>query len=226
MKNYVLIGGSKGIGNAILAMLVEDNIIHNVSRTNPTIEHANLKNYALDVLQDDLPDLDAVDALIYCPGSITLKPISSLKEQDFLNDFNINLIGAVKSIKKYLKPLKSANGSVVLFSTVAVGQGMPFHSSIAVAKAGVEALAKSLAAELAPSVRVNCIAPTITNTDLASSILRNEKSIENLKQRHPLKTILEPQDVAELAVFLSGDRASKITGQIMGIDAGMSTIKL
>jgi len=227
MKNYIIVGGSKGIGQSMLKNLVESNQVYNISRSIPELVHQNLESFQLDVLKDELPDIEKVDGLIYCPGSITLKPISSLKEEDFLNDFNINLIGAVKTIKKYLKPLKlSGHGNIVLFSTVAVGQGMPFHSSIAVAKAGVEALTKSLAAELAPSIRVNCVAPTITNTQLASSILRNEKSIESLKQRHPLKEILEPEDVADLALFLASEKATKITGQIMGIDSGMSTIKL
>jgi NAD(P)-dependent dehydrogenase (short-subunit alcohol dehydrogenase family) len=150
-----------------------------------------------------------------------------LKEKDFIEDFNINVLGAVKVIKKYLSQLKKADdGNIVLFSTVAVNQGMPFHSSIAVAKAGVEALAKSLAAELAPNVRVNCVAPSITDTSLASSILRSDKQREALSQRHPLKKILTPEEVAQMALFLLSQKASGITGQVIGVDAGLGSLKI
>jgi len=136
-------------------------------------------------------------------------------------------MGAIKSIKQYLKALKKNNGgSIVLFSTVAVAQGMPFHSSVAVSKAGVEALTKSLAAELAPQIRVNCVAPSITDTPLASGILRNEKSREKLIQRHPLKKILEAEDVAHMVSFLTSDKSGGITGQVMAVDAGLSSLRI
>lgn len=227
MKKLLVIGGSKGIGSAILSKAIEEYECINMSRTAPQIESENIKHIEVDILKDDLPQLDELDALVYCPGSITLKPISTLKESDFLADFNINVMGAVKVIKNYMKLLKkSANPSIVLFSTVAVGQGMPFHSSIAVAKAGVEALTKSLAAELAPRFRVNCVAPSITDTSLASGILRSDKQRESLSQRHPLKKILQPIEIAETALFLLGDKSSGITGQVIGVDAGLSTLKI
>ena len=181
MKNILIVGGSKGIGNAILLQQLQTSIVHNISRNAPDISHPNLKHYSLDVLHDTLPDIENIDVLIYCPGSINLKPIGSLSIDDFRNDFEINVIGAVKTIQKYLPVLKKGiNPSIVLFSTVAAKLGMPFHASIATAKAGVEGLVKSLGAELASVVRVNAIAPTITETSLAAGILRNDRMKENM----------------------------------------------
>ena len=135
-------------------------------------------------------------------------------------------MGAVKVIKKYFRQLsKKENASILLFSTVAVEQGMPFHSSIAVAKGGIEGLTKSLAAEFAGKIRVNCIAPTITNTPLAAGILRNDDAVDRVSQRHPSKKINNPEDVASMATFLTNNSAKNITGQIIHIDGGMSTLK-
>ena len=226
MGKILIIGGSKGIGASLLEKLVADNEVINFSRSEP-VSNQNLTHYNIDVIRDELPDLDDISNIVYCPGSITLKPISSLKIEDFKNDFEINVLGAVKVIKQYLRSLKKAeNASILLFSTVAVAQGMPFHSSIAVAKAGVEGLTKSLAAELAPNIRVNCIAPSVTDTPLASGILRNEKAIENIKNRHPLKRILDADDISNMAEFLLLNKSKGITGQIIGIDAGLSSLKI
>ena len=225
MKNIAIIGGSRGIGAEILKVQFQHNSCVNISRNAPSLNHTNITHIGLDILTDELPDLDTLDSLIYCPGSITLKPISTLKEQHFLNDFQINVMGAVKAIKKYLPLLKKGNNpSILLFSTVAVSQGMPFHASIAAAKGAIEGLTKSLAAELAPTVRVNCIAPTITDTDLAANILKNEKMKDNAINRHPLKKILQASEVAALANFLIEEHA--MTGQILGIDAGLSSLKI
>ena len=170
MKNIVIIGGSKGIGNAITSLMVGENKIINISRSAPTVTHPNLKHYELNVLEDELPEIDEIDVLIYCPGSINLKPIMSLSIDDFRNDFEINVIGAVKAIQKYLPALKKGNNpSILLFSTVAAKLGMPFHASIATAKSGVEGLVKSLGAELAPTIRVNAIAPTINQLSSQST---------------------------------------------------------
>lgn len=227
MKTVVLIGGSKGIGNAIANSLLETHTIINISRSSPELTHQNLTHYSCDILTDDLPDLDIVDTLIYCPGSINLKPISRLSLEDFREDFEINVLGAVKAIQKYLPKLKSGKQpSVLLFSTVAAKLGMPYHASIATAKSGVEGLVKSLAAELSPTIRVNAIAPTVTDTDLAAKLLRNEKMIENIKERHPLKKFLNPEEVAEMAGFLISDKASSLTGQIFEMDCGIVSVKL
>ena len=190
MKKIIIIGGSKGIGKAITENLLSDHQVVNISRTSPDIQHANLSHFTCDVLTDDLPEIEATDGLIYCPGSINLKPFNRLSIDDFKTDFEINVIGAVKCIQAYTKALAtSESASIVLFSTVATKLGMPFHASIATAKSAVEGLTKSLAADLAPKIRVNAIAPTITDTELAAKFLRNERMVESTIQRHPLKKI-------------------------------------
>ena len=186
-----------------------------------------LKHFEINALQDTLPDIENIDVLIYCPGSINLKPIMSLSIDDFKNDFEINVIGAVKVIQKYLPNLKKGtNPSIVLFSTVAAKMGMPFHASIATAKAGVEGLVKSLGAELASVVRVNAIAPTITDTTLASNILRNDRMKENMIERHPMKNYLQPEEVANMVDFLISEKAKSISGQIFEMDYGLVTFQI
>ena len=227
MRNILIIGGSKGIGSAVLLQQLETNRVYNISRSAPELTHPNLTHFGLDVLQEELPDLDEIDSLVYCPGSITLKPISNLSVDDFRKDFEINVIGAVKVIQKYLPVLKKGDEpSIVLFSTVAVKLGMPFHASIATAKAGVEGLTKSLGAELASVVRVNAIAPTITDTSLAASILRNDRMKENMIDRHPMKSYLKPQEVAQMVDFLISEKANSISGQIFEMDYGLVTFKI
>jgi NAD(P)-dependent dehydrogenase (short-subunit alcohol dehydrogenase family) len=227
MKNIVIIGGSKGIGNAILKKAIEDNKIINISRNLPEVSHPNLTNYQLDVLTSELPDIENIDVLIYCPGSINLKPIMSLSMDDFRNDFEINVMGAVKSIQKYLPNLKKGNNpSILLFSTVAAKLGMPFHASIATAKSGVEGLVKSLGAELASTVRINAIAPTITETSLSANILRNDRMKENMIERHPMKGYLAPEEVAGMADFLMSDNAKSISGQVFEMDYGIVSFKI
>jgi NAD(P)-dependent dehydrogenase (short-subunit alcohol dehydrogenase family) len=227
MKNILIVGGSKGIGSAILLQQLQTSFVHNISRNAPDISHPNLKHYSIDVLHDTLPDIENIDVLIYCPGSINLKPIGSLSIDDFRNDFEINVIGAVKTIQKYLPVLKKGiNPSIVLFSTVAAKLGMPFHASIATAKAGVEGLVKSLGAELASVVRVNAIAPTITETSLAAGILRNDRMKENMMELHPMKNYLKPEEVASMANYLISDNAKSISGQVFEMDYGIVTFKI
>ena len=227
MKNIVIIGGSKGIGSAILLQQLETNFVYNISRTAPNVSHHNLKHFNVDVLSDALPEIENIDALIYCPGSINLKPIGNLNIDDFRNDFEINVIGAVKTIQKYLPILKKGDKpSIILFSTVAAKLGMPFHASIATAKSGVEGLVKSLGAELASVVRINAIAPTITETSLSASILRNDRMKENMIERHPMKGYLKANEVAEMADFLISDKAKSISGQIFEMDYGIVTFKI
>lgn len=227
MKNILVIGGSKGIGNAIVTSLLDENNVINISRTPPEHTHQNLTHHSCDVLKDELPELEALDALIYCPGSINLKPISRLSLDDFRADFEINVLGAVKAIQKYLPVLKNGNApSILLFSTVAAKLGMPFHASVATAKSGVEGLVKSLGAELAPTIRVNAIAPTVTDTQLASKLLRNEKMVDNITERHPLKKFLKPEEVANMADFLISEKAASISGQIFEMDCGIVSFKI
>ena len=227
MNKILVIGGSKGIGKAIIDSLIDENSIINISRTAPLLSHTNLNHFTSDILTDDLPEIDTIDTLIYCPGSINLKPISRLQLNDFREDFEINVIGAVKAIQHYLPSLKKGNKpSILLFSTVAAKLGMPFHASVAAAKSAVEGLTKSLGAELAPLIRVNAIAPTVTDTELASKLLRNERMIENIKERHPLKKYLAPKEVADLASYLISEKASAISGQIFELDCGIVSFKI
>ncbi|BAO76918.1 SDR family NAD(P)-dependent oxidoreductase [Winogradskyella sp. PG-2] len=228
MNRLIVIGGSKGIGNAIVSSLLTsyDEVV-NISRTAPEHSHPNLKHYDCDVISDELPDIESADGLVYCPGSINLKPINRLSIDDFKNDFEINVLGAVKAIQKYLPALKNGNKpSIILFSTVAAKLGMPFHASVAASKSAVEGLTKSLGAELAPTIRVNAIAPTVTDTELASKLLRNERMIENMNERHPLKKYLQPQEVADMAGFLLSDKGSSLSGQVFEMDCGIVSFKI
>ena len=191
MRHILIIGGTKGIGKAIIDLLIEENKIICMSRSVSNYNHENYNHIQLDATLDNYPDLEKIDSLVYCPGSINLKPISTLSIEDFRNDFELNVIGAVKSIKKYLPLLKKGeNPSILLFSTVATKLGMPYHASVSASKSAIDGIVKTLGAELAPKIRINAIAPTITNTELASKILRNEKVLENMIERHPLKKIL------------------------------------
>ena len=227
MNKIIIVGGSRGIGKEIINDLVDDNLIINLSRNKPELTHTNLTHYNVDVLSSDLPDLEDVSSVIYCPGSINLKPIGRISLDEFREDFEINVIGAVKVIQKYLPILKkSNNASILLFSTVATKLGMPYHSTVAASKSAIDGLVKTLGAELAPKIRVNAIAPTITKTDLASKLLRNEKVIENMIERHPLKKILMPEEVSKIAKFLISKNASSISGQIFNLDAGIVSFKL
>ena len=227
MNKIVIVGGSRGIGKEIINQLVQDNMIINLSRNKPKLTHTNLTHHNIDILSSDLPDLEDVSSVIYCPGSINLKPIGRISLDEFREDFEINVVGAIKVIQKYLPILKKSNhASILLFSTVATKLGMPYHSSVAASKSAIDGLVKTLGAELAPKIRVNAIAPTITKTDLASKLLRNEKVIENMIERHPLKKILMPEEVAKMAKFLISNDASSISGQIFNLDAGIVSFKL
>lgn len=227
MNTIIVVGGSKGIGNAIVTALLSSHKVINISRTAPEQSHENLTHYTCDVINDELPEIDAADGLVYCPGSINLKPINRLSIDDFKTDFEINVLGAVKTIQKYLTVLKNGKKpSIVLFSTVAAKLGMPFHASVAASKSAVEGLTKSLGAELAPTIRVNAIAPTVTDTDLASKLLRNERMIENMNERHPLKKYLQPEEVADMATFLLSEKAASLSGQVFEMDCGIVSFKL
>jgi NAD(P)-dependent dehydrogenase (short-subunit alcohol dehydrogenase family) len=226
MRHILIIGGTKGIGKAIIDLLIEENKITCMSRNVSDYNHENYNHIQLDATLDNFPDLEKIDSLVYCPGSINLKPISTLSIEDFRNDFELNVIGAVKSIKKYLPLLKKGeNPSILLFSTVATKLGMPYHASVSASKSAIDGIVKTLGAELAPKIRINAIAPTITNTELSSKILRNEKVLENMIERHPLKKILSASEVAKMAKFLISEDGSSISGQIINMDAGIVSFK-
>ncbi|MAH59330.1 MAG: oxidoreductase [Flavobacteriaceae bacterium] len=225
-KNILLIGGSTGIGLATAKLLIESHEVFIASRSSDSLTGLDIHHLPFDVTTDDLSTLEIPDELsgfVYCPGSINLRPFKGLKPEAFEVDFQINVMGFVKSLQAVL-PKLTANSSVVLYSTVAVKVGMPFHASVAASKGALEGLGKSLAAELAPKTRVNVIAPSITNTPLADRFLNNEAKMEKSAQRHPLKRVGQADDIAALTRFLLSDESSWMTGQILGLDGGMSTL--
>jgi NAD(P)-dependent dehydrogenase (short-subunit alcohol dehydrogenase family) len=224
MSKTLIVGGTKGIGLEIANLMADKECVI-FSRSENSNDNSKHSHYQIDILNNNYPEIDNLSTIIYCPGTINLKPFRSLKEADFDHDFNINVKGAVKVIQHYQRIISKAdNASILLFSTVAVSQGMPFHASIAASKGAVEGLTKSLAAEFAGKIRVNCIAPTITNTPLASGILRNEEAIKRSNDRHPTKRINNVSDGASTALFLLQN--NNITGQIINVDGGMSTLKV
>lgn len=229
MSNYLIVGGTKGIGLALTQKLVGDG--HTVvvwARTATDV--AGAKVFACD-LTSDVPDISTLpehlDGVVYCPGSINLKPFARLSPDDFLQDYQVNLLGAVKTLHATQALLKkSSQASVILFSTVAVTTGMPFHASVASSKGAVEGLVKSLAAEWAPGIRVNAIAPSLTATPLAEKLISSPEKREAAGKRHPLQKIGEPEDIAAMAAFLLSPAAGWMTGQVLHVDGGMSAIKL
>jgi NAD(P)-dependent dehydrogenase (short-subunit alcohol dehydrogenase family) len=225
-KNYLIIGGSSGIGKELATQLAVNNHVIVLSRHCRELSGISIQFHPVDSTDDNpaFPVLDMpLDGLVYAPGNIRLKPFRSLKPDEFMEDWKLNFLGAVKSIQKYLPNLQQADqSSIVLFSTVAVQIGMPYHASIASAKGALEGLTRSLAAEFAPRIRVNAIAPSLTETPLASGLLNNETKVKASIDRHPLKRIGKASEVAALAHFLLSEQAGFITGQVMGIDGGMN----
>lgn len=232
VKNILIVGASSGIGRQ-LAMQLDKRQYHiwgTYNKTNPDGEITDVTFTLLDVMNDtlDLSHLpDTLDGVVYCPGSILLKPFARISPDDFLSDYHLNVVGAVKVLQQVLPRLKtSTQASVVLFSTVAASVGLNFHSRVAASKAAVEGLTRALAAEWSPGIRVNCIAPSLTNTPLAASLLNTPEKREANAQRHPLKTIGEAEDIASMAEFLLSDRSKWMTGQVLHVDGGMSSLKI
>jgi 3-oxoacyl-[acyl-carrier protein] reductase len=231
-KNIFIVGGSSGIGLELVKVLSDNHHeIYVGSRTADTLAQIpGVHHIPMDVTAEtfDLGTLpDNLQGLVYCPGTIVLKPFQRLSIDDFKEDFNINLLGAVKVIQGCIKQLKKSRtgASIVLFSTVAVKTGMAFHASVASAKAAVEGLTRSLAAEFAPRIRVNAIAPSLTDTPLAQNLLSSEEKRKASADRHPLKRIGTPQEIAGAAAHLLSDAGTWITGQVLPIDGGMSSLR-
>ena len=232
MKNYLVIGGSSGIGLSIVNQLV--NTGNNVYSTyfsnelNQLNQKANYIKYNASTDEIDLAHVpDTLDGFVYCPGSISLKPFKRIKSEDLIEDFRLNVVGAITSLQKALpKLLNAEKSSVVLFSSVAVKTGFNFHSQVTTCKGAIEGLAISLAAEFAPKIRVNTISPSLTNTKLSKKLLSNEDKVNANKERHPLKQIGNPDEISELACFLLSDKSSWITGQNIIADGGISSLRV
>ncbi|MDW3194157.1 MAG: SDR family oxidoreductase [Cytophagales bacterium] len=228
-KHYLIVGASSGIGLQLTNDLLEQG--HQVTALSRTegnwTKKVNFISYDINEPKPIELKTDAIDGFVYCPGSINLKPFHRLKRVDFQADLDINVLGAVEILQQVLPFLKKAEeATIVFFSTVAVGQGMGFHTSIAMAKGAVEGLTRSLAAELAPKIRVNCIAPSIVNTPLASKLLSTPEKIEASAKRHPLASVGTPKDIAGMTSFLLSDQSQWITGQVLHIDGGLSSVKM
>ena len=231
MKTYIIIGASSGIGLQLAKTLSDkgDTVIGTYN-SHPVENSQNITYHSLNVTAAEL-DLsffpEVIDGIIYCPGSINLKPFGRIKAEDFLSDFNLQVGGLIKVLQYAFPALKkSEHAAVVVFSTVAVQLGLPFHSQVSASKGAIEGLTKALSAEWAPSIRVNCIAPSLTDTPLAANLLNTDEKKAANALRHPLKKIGTASDIANMAAFLLSENAAWITGQIIHVDGGMSTVKV
>lgn len=231
-KNILIVGGGSGIGREVVARLSKSGHTLTATSRNPVSAEgaANCHFQQFDVTDPaqvlELPEV--LDGVVYMPGTINLKPFHRLTREDFAHDMEVNFFGAARVLQQVLPALKRApskSAAIVLFSSVAATTGMPFHASIGAAKAAVEGLARSLAAELAPSIRVNVVAPSLADTPLAAALLSDEKRAEAAAKRHPLNRIGDPAEIAELVEYLISDGSRFMTGQVIGIDGGMSSVR-
>jgi len=232
MSNYCIIGASSGIGLSTAQKLIQagHQVFSTYFNNKKDLDLSTSNFHYLNVLDENLnfdflPEI--LDGLIYCPGSINLRPFERIKPSDFIADYELQVVGAIKVIQVLLPRLKRSEiASIVLFSTLAVQTGLPYHAQVSASKGAIEGLTKALAAEYAPKIRVNCIAPSLTDTPLAQSLLNTEQKREANALRHPLKRIGTPEDIANLAEFLISEKSCWITGQILHIDGGLSAIKV
>ncbi|MBK77827.1 MAG: oxidoreductase [Flavobacteriaceae bacterium] len=229
-KNIFIVGGSSGIGLSLIKQISSKNNIYSASRNDNNLNEYNVKHIKYDSVNDLEMDTsilpEKIDGFVYCPGSINLRPFNSLKIESFLEDYKINFLGAIKSLKIILPLMqKSDNSSIVFFSTVAVSTGMPFHSSISSSKGAIEGLTRSLAAEFAPNIRVNSIAPSIVKTNLSEKFLNSDLKIEKASERHPLGRIGKVEEISKLAAYLLSDDSRWVTGQVINIDGGIGSIR-
>jgi len=229
MKNIVIIGGSSGVGLELVKLFEANN--WNVIATyfsNPVKDREAVRYLKFDAVESKLEVNDfpeSIDGLIYCPGVINLKQFHRVSPDDFLNDYKIQVLGAIKSIQILMPHLKKSDqASIVLFSSIAASMGFKYHSIISSSKGAIEGLSKSLAAELAPKIRVNVIAPSITDTPLAENFLNSENKRDFHKKLNPLNKFASASDISNMAYYLLSEKSSFITGQIFHIDGGMSTI--
>ncbi|WP_421825025.1 SDR family NAD(P)-dependent oxidoreductase [Flagellimonas oceanensis] len=227
-KNILLIGGSYGIGLEMAKKLSKDNQVFVASRSNEELSNIDVTHIPFDVLNDDISEKsipEQLDGFAYCPGSINLKPFKTMGIDTIQNDMEINFIALAKTVKSIINRMNESS-SMVFFSTVAVGTGMPFHTSVSAAKGAIEGFARALAAEYAPKVRVNVIAPSLVDTPLSERLLSNDKKKEMMSERHPMKRVGDTADIANMATFLLDSNNSWITGQVIGVDGGMSSLNV
>jgi 3-oxoacyl-[acyl-carrier protein] reductase len=229
-KNILIIGGSSGIGYSLTKNLIPNNNVYTASRSKGDFNGLDVKHIIFDSTKEVLNTSllpEKLDGFVYCPGSINLRPFKALNPQAFLDDYEINFLGAIKTLQAILHLLRLAEkSSIVFFSTVAVQTGMPFHSSISSSKGAIEGLTRSLAAEFAPNIRVNAIAPSILETPLSNKFLNSDLKKEKASLRHPLRRIGNANEIAKAVVYLLSDDSSWTTGQIMHIDGGMGSIRI
>ncbi|MDF4223146.1 SDR family NAD(P)-dependent oxidoreductase [Maribacter sp. M208] len=228
MKNILLIGGSHGIGLSIVKELQETHKLFVASRTVEDLQHKNITHIPFDVTTDVLDTSvlpEKLDGFVYCPGSINLKPFKMMSLDTIQTDMELNFFSMVRVVKEIISKMNDG-ASMVFFSTIAVGTGMPFHTSVSAAKGAIEGFAKSLAAEYAPKLRINVVAPSLVDTPLAKRLLNNDKKREMMNERHPLKRVGNAEDIANAAIFLLGDKSTWMTGQVIGVDGGLSTLNI
>lgn len=227
-SNYLIIGASSGIGASLAAQLAENHQVFGTFHKNQ-ITTPNVKSiyYEAGSILDVSALPDTLHGFVFCPGTIQLKPFTRITPEMTQQDLTVNVTAAVQCIQAVLPRLKAADqASIVLFSTVAVQTGFNYHSLVSISKGAIEGLTRALAAELAPRIRVNAIAPSLTQTPLAGSLLDTPEKIENNAQRHPLKKIGNPNEIASLAAFLLDPNAAWMSGQILKMDGGISTLKI
>lgn len=227
-KNILLIGGSYGIGLEMAKKLSKENQVFVASRSNEHLSNIDATHISFDALNEEISDKaipETLDGFVYCPGSINLKPFKTMGVDTIQKDMEINFISLAKTVKSIINRMNEGS-SMVFFSTVAVGTGMPFHTSVSAAKGAIEGFARALAAEYAPKIRVNVIAPSLVDTPLSERLLNNEKKKEMMSERHPLKRVGSTTDIANMATFLLDSDNSWITGQVIGVDGGMSSLNV